>query len=103
MKATRDNKKSWEKQTLWKLENGWVATEEWNHFHGSFIKRLDSPEGKMWLASNGSKENIYSIGGAEKANEIFGGDKYVDLPDWAEAWRDDFGLVRLNFEKIFGK
>ncbi len=90
---------SWEKQDIYRLSNGWKATVEWNQCHGPFIKRLDSPDdSQMWLASNGDPPEL----GADHYNKIFGHSKYVDLPDFAQAWRDPEprGLVRPLFERI---
>ena len=89
MKATRD-KRSWEKQTLWKLENGWIATEEYSDHYGGFIKKLDSPDGKMWLASNGTPEQGL---GAEHYNKVFGVSYYVDLPEFAAPWVNEHRMV----------
>lgn len=77
---------SWEKQKIAMLENGWKVTEEYNIHYGSFVKRLDSPDGKVWVACNG-------LNGAEKCNKIFGCDKYIDLPDFALPYVNKHGLV----------
>lgn len=101
MKATV-SKKSWEKQTIWNLENGWQATEEYNIHYGPYLTRLESPDGKIWLASNGTKENGV---GAEFYNKVFNTDKYIDLPDFANSWVEivnknaNVGLVRPKFER----
>lgn len=86
---------SWEKQDICRLSNGWKATVEYNSRHGYFVKRLDSPEGKTWLASNGHPPEL----GAEHYNRIFGHDQYVDLPDFAQEWQDgdQYHLVRPSF------
>ena len=76
---------SWEKQSVYDLDNGWRATEEYSHY-GPHIVRLDSPDRKTyWHCSNGIK----------------------DLPEFARAWL--FGgdwfttkdLVKPDFAKIY--
>lgn len=99
MNATYD-KRSWEKCKVLNLENGWTAYEQYNTCHGSYVSALHSPDGKIWQASNGSPETAVIIngeayGGAENANRIFGGDKYIDLPDFAQEWQDGEGFGRL--------
>lgn len=96
MKGKYNREKSWEKQWVWDLENGWEATEEYGCY-GDFIKRLDSPDGKIWLCSNGTKKDGL---GADHYNKIFGHEKYIDLPDFAAGWLDDKGIVRRGFEEI---
>jgi hypothetical protein len=98
MKATK-NKRSWEKQEIWDLKNGWTATVEHGH-HGEFVKRLDSPSGKMWLACNGDPKDGL---GADHYNKILEDDRYIDLPEFAIPWRDNnrFKLVRPKFEKAY--
>jgi len=62
MKAKRNNK-SWEKQTMYDLENGYMATIESSHY-GPMVSRLDAPDGSYWHCSNGLD----------------------GLPDFAKAW-----------------
>jgi len=86
MKGVR-NSASWEKQTIWNLEDGTKLTEEWNQCYGPFVKRLDDEQGS-WHASSG-----------------------LPLPErWAymNAWREGGNgysgthkLIRPNFEKEF--
>jgi len=100
---------SWEKCTVWLLSNGWKAWEQYNTCYGPYLSSLESPDGKLWQASNGDPGDQYSIGGAEKANAIFKTDKYIDLPEFAKPWltliRPEYSttdaLVRPNFEKQF--
>ncbi len=98
MKA-KINSRSWEKQSIFNLENGWVATVEYNPCYGEFVSRLDSPNGKMWHCSNGSPERG---GGADNYNQIFKTDKYVDLPDFAKDWvNEKTNLVLPKFERVY--
>lgn len=92
--------------TVWKLSNGWTLTEQYNSFYGSIVTHLESPDGKLWLASNGESgepEESRGIGGAENANKIFNTDIYIDLPDFAKEWQDNdrHKLVRPKFKPIF--
>jgi hypothetical protein len=80
IKAKFNDGLSWEKQSIYDLENGWRATIEYNPFYGNFIKRLDSPENRdhFWAASNGIEEPQYP--------SCVPGWKYLGLPEFARPW-----------------
>jgi hypothetical protein len=51
---------SWEKQSVYDLDNGWQATTEYSSFYGGMISRLDSPNKQLlpngksyWHCSDG--------------------------------------------------
>lgn len=84
------SQKSWEKQSVWNLDNGWRATVEYGYY-GDHVVRLDSPDRKTyWHCSNGIK----------------------DLPDFAHEWLqggeypgtgpDLTKMVRVKFVKVYG-
>jgi len=89
------SKASWEKQTIYILENGWVLTEEHNQCYGYFVKSLRSPQGKVWLACNGDRHLYY--------NEVFKTDKYIALPDFAAGWKETKFPELVRFDKSFYK
>ena len=85
MKGTYNYRESWEKQSVYSLDNGWVATVEWSHY-GEMVSRLDSSDGKLyWHCSDGLD----------------------DLPEFARPWLETVvqsagtQLVRPRFEKVF--
>ena len=92
MIGTFNNQQSWEKQSVYVLDNGWTATLEYNSCYGEMISRLDAPKGQIlasgkpyWHCSDGLK----------------------DLPDFARPWLEvvvkscNDQLVRPGFDKIF--
>ena len=99
MKA-KYNKSSWEKQTVFDLENGWQAIVEYNLSYGEYVKRLNSPgdSNTFWLASNGLDEVPKSCAGFN----------YIALPDFARDWIEDLKnkhgvfarLVRPKFKEL---
>lgn len=75
---------SWEKQSIWELDNAWQATVEYSIHYGEHITRLDNPDKTFyWHCSNGLK----------------------DLPEFAKDWIEDVGagnkLVKVKFNKIW--
>lgn len=103
MKAKFNSRLSWEKQSVYDLENGWRATIEWNQFYGSFVKRLDSPENRdhFWAASNGIELPAHP--------SCVPGWKYLALPEFARPWLEPVknasgevltSLVRPKFEYV---
>ena len=50
-----NREESWEKQSVFDLENGWKATVEYNSHYGQFISRLEK-DGICWHCSNGINE-----------------------------------------------
>jgi hypothetical protein len=86
MNATYNRAESWEKQSVWELDNGWRATESYSHY-GEMIQRLDNPKGGYWHCSDGLD----------------------GLPDFAREWieelRNEHGvfarLVRPRFRKVY--
>lgn len=93
---------SWEKQSFWLLENGWTVIEEYNQVYGPFVKGLLGPgvsspgdkDGPVWFAHNGHPPD----GGAERANLRLNTKRFVDLPDFAKAWKVEHGLIRPTFK-----
>jgi hypothetical protein len=95
--------RSWEKQTWYRLENGWTAVVEYNPSYGEFVKALLGPgvddpcgkDGPVWLACNGRPPSL----GAAHYNAILKTTRYVDLPAFAAPWRspDWHGLVWPDF------
>jgi hypothetical protein len=81
MTGKYNSEKSWTKQSVYDLDNGWTATVEDSHY-GEHVTRLDSPDGTYWHCSNGIK----------------------DLPEFAVEWLvggDNFviaTLVRPSFK-----
>ena len=98
MKAIRNEKNSWEKQSCFDLENGWQATVEYCYY-GDMITRLDSPDGKYWHCSNGVGEKL--------PEHVYSFNKVIPLPDFARPWIEQLtnahgvfaNLVRPNFTK----
>ena len=92
MKGKYNTRQSWEKQSVYKLDNGWTATLEYNMSYGEFISRLDAPKGH--LLGNGKPYWHCSDGLAH-------------LPDFAQGWREVVvktagdELVRAGFTKRF--
>jgi hypothetical protein len=85
MNGKYNRKESWEKQSVYDLDNGWSATLEYSHY-GEMVARLDSPDRKTyWHCSNGIK----------------------DLPEFAREWLNGGDwwaiqdLVRPKFTKIY--
>lgn len=81
-----NEKRSWENQSVYDLDNGWQATLSYSTCYGEFVSRLDSPDRKTyWHCSNGVK----------------------DLPEFARSWLKggDFhttaNMVLVKFEKRF--
>lgn len=85
-------RRSWEKQSVYELDNGWVATLEYSTHYGEMVSRLDAPKGH--LLDNGKPYWHCSDGLAH-------------LPDFAQGWREvvvksaGTELVRPGFEKKF--
>lgn len=52
MKAYRNADKSWEKQTVFDLENACQVTVEYNSQYGDFISCIEDKEGR-WYCSDG--------------------------------------------------
>ena len=77
--------RSWEKQQLYRLDNGMVVTVEWNQCYGEFVKRIDDPEG-YWCASSGTDAMP---------------ERFHFLLDWQEVVVKscDQKLIRPKFEK----
>lgn len=48
-----DHRRSWEKQQVWKLDNGFRATVEHSTHYGDMVVRLDFPDGGYWQCSGG--------------------------------------------------
>lgn len=96
--------RSWEKSTWWKLSNGWIAIEHHTHYGPAITCLLTPDEKQRWEASNGWPGDKHSTGGAAKANALFGGNKYIDLPEFAKDWVDQNEyprLVRPKFKKVW--
>jgi hypothetical protein len=84
---------SWEKQSVWKLDNGWIATTGYSVHYGEFVQRFDIPTGKH---TNG-KTYWHCSDGIEH------------LPDFAKPWLrgGDFhttaNMVLIKFNRVFPK
>lgn len=85
MRATIDRKQSWEKQTFWKLENGWTAIVNFGVYGENISQLIDNTTGFRWQACNGRE----------------------DLPEFARAWVTPIAeghwqtLVRPIFERHY--
>lgn len=100
MKAKINKELSWEKSTVWDLENGFRAYCSYSQFYGPSISRLERiSDGAFWHASNG----------IDKIPVSYAGYTYLALPDFARPWieeiRNSHGviatMVRERFEKEF--
>lgn len=92
--------KSWEKQSVYSLSNGWTATVGYSMHYGEHVTRLDSPNGLYWHCSTSPasfeilKTNIPNYKGIK------------NLPGFAECWRRGGSgpakdLVRPGFKRTF--
>jgi hypothetical protein len=96
MKGTYNYRKSWEKQSVYSLDNGWIATVEWSHY-GEMVSRLDSPKGEVVSFKNCPEGKPY----------WHCSDGLDDLPEFARPWLETVvqsagtQLVRPRFEKVF--
>jgi hypothetical protein len=70
-----DKRQSWEKQSVYKLDNGWTATLEYSHY-GEMVSRLDSPKGEIVSYKNAPQGKAY----------WHCSDGHTDLPDFARPW-----------------
>lgn len=83
-------RQSWEKQSVWKLENGWIATVEYNTIYGGMISRLEAPNGEL-LATGKAYWHC--------------SDGLSTLPDFARLWVEtvvqssNTQLVRPRFDR----
>lgn len=95
MKATFNARQSWEKQSVYNLENNWIAIVGYSHY-GQMICRLDCPTGIVlahgkpyWHCSDGLAE----------------------LPDFAKPWIEEISnqhgiiakLVRPMWTAVYHK
>jgi len=93
MQGRFNRDESWEKQSVFLLDNGWMVTVE-NSYYGEIVARLDK-DGKYWHCSNG----IENTGGISVNT--------VPLPEFARSWVNggdhcsSKNLVRPNFEKVY--
>lgn len=85
MTGKYNKRQSWEKQTVYKLENGAKVTLEYNQHYGEYVSRIDLPNGDRWHCSNGNK----------------------DLPEFAQGWVEvvhalsNLSLVRPKFDRVY--
>lgn len=56
MNGKFDSKQSWEKQQVFKLENGYTAIVSWNNSYGELVTCLTHPKLGTWHACNGLAE-----------------------------------------------
>lgn len=94
MKAKLNSELSWLFQKVFILENGWKVFVSNSCWRGETVSSLWSPEGKVWFNELGID------GGADKWNEMFQTNKYVNLPDFAKSWVEVVGgrnLIRPKF------
>lgn len=102
MKATRNTYESWEKCTVWELDNGWQAAVQYSYY-GEHVSRL-SRDGKHWHASDGY-ENQYGTDPDPIMAKVFR--DHIALPEFASPWIEvvhklsSQTLVRPRFEKEF--
>jgi hypothetical protein len=91
MIGTFNCRKSWEKQRIYNLDNGWTATVE-HSYYGEMVSRLDSP-GNQILANGKTYWHC--------------SDGLQHLPEFARAWLEvvvpsaGTQLVRPRFEKMY--
>lgn len=52
MKGKRLANRSWEKQTYFKLENGFTVCVEWNQAYGNLVTHIEG-NGEVWHGCNG--------------------------------------------------
>lgn len=92
-----DKRQSWEKQQVFKLDNGWTATVEYSVHYGEMVSRLDSPKGEIVSHKNATKGKAY----------WHCSDGLDDLPDFAQSWREvvvmsaQTEIIRPRFEKEY--
>lgn len=88
MKAQFLSKQSWEKQQLYKLDNGCVVTVEFGHY-GESISRIEDNLG-YWHCSDGWKTIP---------------ERFSFAKSWCEPYlshsQDVFRLIRPRFEKVY--
>ncbi len=105
MIAKYNRKESWEKCSVYDLENGWQAALQYNHCYGEFVSRL-SNDGKSWHASDGY-DNPYATSSDPSIAKVFA--DHIALPEFARSWIEvvnktaDQTLVRPRFEKVYEK
>jgi hypothetical protein len=102
MKAKFNSTLSWEKQSVYDLENGTRATVEWSMHYGPYVKRIDNPDGALWCASDGLDPD-YANDPCESVRRIFA--KHIRCPDFARAWiedvRNSHGTIALLVRPLF--
>tara|TARA_Y100000361_G_scaffold117266_1_gene108382 strand:- start:183 stop:467 length:285 start_codon:yes stop_codon:yes gene_type:complete len=83
----QNSRMSWEKQSVWNLNNGFRVTVEFGYYH-DFVTRIDAPtiEKRKMIWHCSLHEND-------------------DLPDWAKSWVEtvnehaNIQIVRPGFKK----
>lgn len=101
MNAKFNRKESWEKCSMWDLDNGWQAAVQYSVHYGEYVSGLYK-DGKGWHASDGF-DNPYANDADPVVRKVF--KDHLPLPDFARPWikggdGPDKNLVRPNFNKI---
>lgn len=97
-----NKQQSWEKCTVWDLDNGWQAAIQYSYY-GEHVTIL-SKDGKSWHASDGY-DNPYANDPDPIVRKVF--KDHLPLPDFAREWIEvvhklsEATLVRPRFERIY--
>ncbi len=98
-----DKGQSWEKCSVWNLDNGWQAAVQYSEHYGEFVSRL-SKDGKHWYASDGY-DNKYGTDPDPIMAKIF--KDHIALPEFAREWMEVINktsgdtLIRPRFERKY--
>jgi hypothetical protein len=96
-----NRRESWEKCSVYDLDNGWQAAIQHNQCYGEFVSRL-SKDGKHWYASDGY-DNPYGTDPDPIMQKVF--KDHIALPEFAKPWIEVINktseqtLVRPRFTK----
>ena len=102
MNGKFNKRESWEKCSVWDLDNGWQAAVQFS-FYGEHVTSLGK-DGKRWHASDGY-ENKYGTDPDPIMAKVF--KDHIALPDFAREWIEVINkvseqtLVRPRFTKTF--
>jgi len=88
MKGKYLKKRSWERQSFYKLDNGYIVVIEYNQHYGDMVSSVRSGKNSnkvLWHCSNGSKN---------KPNWLLSWEKPISKGHWQT-------LTRPCFDKVF--
>jgi len=103
MIGTYNTHESWEKSSVWDLDNGWQAAIQYSDIYGEHVTRL-SKDGKHWHASDGY-DNPYGTDPDPIIQKLF--KDHIALPEFAKSWIEivhklsEITLVRPRFTRKY--